>query len=401
MARIITSLASLIAMGSTLVLPIYPEGIDPLILAFLGMAGIGAVFGLADRRSRHELAVMAPWAAALLLGVLIGSLHHGEALQAVEDVLPYLLFVMGLVAGRGTGSPRRLLQVCLFVCVADSVVSLWLMESFAAGVRSTFTYYKITAGLPLVGLYLAAILRETPEPGAPKKPWDWLVHAACVVMLVLGIVFSISRGMLLGTLMAIAISGYVRRPSQALLIATLALVGLLVWSSAFSEFGNEYLRFGQGGTIEGRFREVEVAWEGFIAAPMFGQGLGALADVDGFKKAFVHNMAAYHLWKFGLVGSGLIVVPLVIIARELRGHKRSLRAHALGAAAGIIGYLVTCAAYKTYYLVWIYGAVIGASLSHFAEWRDRMQASGVAGGTPNARETLARPSPRRGSAAPS
>jgi hypothetical protein len=392
MARIITTLATLIAMGSTLVLPIYPEGIDPLILAFLAMAAIGAVFGLADRRARHELAVMAPWAVALLLGVLVGSLHHGEALQAIEDVLPYLLFVMGLVAGRGMGAPRRLLQLGLLVCVGDSVISLWLMESFGAGVRSTFTYYKITAGLPLVGLYLAAILRDTPEPGVPKTASTWVVHAVCVAMLVLGIVFSITRGMLLGALMAVAISGYVRKPSQALMVATVALFGLVVWSSAFAELGVEYLRLGQEGTIQGRFREVEIAWEGFVAAPLFGQGLGALADVDGFKKAFVHNMAAYHLWKFGLIGSGLIVVPLVVIARELRGHKRSLRAHALGAAAGILGYLITCAAYKTYYLVWIYGAVVGASLSHFAGWRDRVQAAAATPG----RETLARgtkPSP--------
>lgn len=389
MARIITTLATLLAMGSTLALPIYPEGIEPLILAFLGCAAVGAVFGLADRRARHEFAVMAPWAVALLLGVLVGSLHHGEALQAVEDVLPYLLFVMGLVAGRGTGAPRRVLQLGLFVCVADSVISLALMESFATGVRSTYTYYKITAGLPLVGIYLAAILRDTPEPGAPKPPWAWLVHAVCVVMLVLGLVFSVTRGMLLGALIAVAISAYVRRPSQALMVATVALVGLVVWSSAFAELGVEYLRLGQEGTIQGRFREVEVAWEGFVAAPLFGQGLGALVDVDGFKKPFVHNMAAYHLWKFGLVGSGLIVVPLIIITRELRGHRRSLRAHSLGAAAGVIGYLITCAAYKTYYLVWIYGAVVGTSLSHFAGWRDRMRASAT---TPS-RETIARATP--------
>lgn len=377
MARIITSLATLIALGSTLILPIYPDGVDPTILGFMAMAAIAAVFGLADRSARHELAVMAPWALALLLGVLVGSLHHGESQQAVEDALPYFLFVMGLVAGRGAGAPRRILQLGLWVCVIDSVISLWMMDSFAPGVRSTFNYHKITAGLPLVGLYLAGILRHTPMPDAGQpagsrsrwQAWSWMWHLAFVLILVLGIVFSITRGMLLGALLMIAISGYVRRPSQALMLVALALVLLLVWSSAFAEFGVEYLRLGQEGTIAGRFREVEVAWEGFVDAPMFGQGLGALADVDCFKKAFVHNMAAYHLWKFGLVGSGLLLVPLVVIARELRPHRRALRGYALGAAVGIGGYLVTCAAYKTYYLVWIYGAIIGASLTHFAQWR--------------------------------
>ena len=374
MARIITTLSTLLGLGMTLVLPIYPEGIEPLILAFMIACAVAAVFGLADRSARHELAVMAPWALALLLGVLVGSLHHGESLQAIEDVLPYLLFVMGLVAGRGAGAPRRILQLGLWVCVIDSVISLWLMESFTAGVRSTFTYYKITAGLPLVGLYLAAVLRETPEPHAQRRHRAWLGQAILVTTLVLGLVFSVTRGMMLGGLLMVALSSYIRRPSQSLLFAALALLGLLAWSSAFAEFGVQYFRLGQEGTIVGRFREVEVAWEGFVAAPLFGQGLGALADVDGFKKAFVHNMAAYHLWKFGLVGSTLLVLPLVAIARELRTHNRSLRGHALGAAAGVVGYLVTCAAYKTYYLVWIYGAVVGASLSHFSGWRLRMKA---------------------------
>lgn len=382
MARIITTLATLLALASTLVLPIYPEGIDPTILAFLGLTGLAALFGLVDRAARRELAMMAPWALAALIGVLVGSLHHGEALQAVEDTLPYALFVMGLVAGRGAGAPRRILVVGLWVCVIDSAISLWLMDSFAPGVRSTFTYHKITAGLPLVGLYLAAVLRDTPEPDGRRHPWRWLWHAGFVLILVLGMLFSITRGMLLGALLMTAISGYVRRPSQALLFSVVALLGLLAWSSAFAEFGVEYLRLGQEGTITGRFREVEVAWQGFVDAPLFGQGLGALADVDGFKKAFVHNMAAYHLWKFGLVGSTLLVLPLVAIARELRPYKRSLRAYAIGAGAGIAAYLVTCAAYKTYYLVWIYGAIIGASLTHFAAWRARTRAAAPTGASP-------------------
>jgi O-antigen ligase len=274
------------------------------------------------------------------------------------------LFVLGLVAGRGIGSPRLALRVGLLVCVVDAIVSLYLMDEFGPGMRSTFNYFKITAGLPLVGLYLAAVLRETSAPGERRH---WMVHAAIVLLLVVGIVLSVSRGMLLGWLLGLAIATYVRKPSQALLGVTAVLVGMLLWSSAFAEVGVEYLRLGQEETITGRFREVEAAWDGFVAAPMFGEGLGALVEVDGFRKAFVHNMAAYHLWKFGLVGCVLLLLPLFAIGRELRRSPRRLRALAIGAAAGIIGYLVTCAAYKTYYLVWIYGVVIGTSLTYFGE----------------------------------
>jgi len=306
---------------------------------------------------------------------LVGSIHHGESQQAVEDALPYALFVLGLVAGRGVGHPRMVLQIALWACVIDSVVSLWLMESFEAGVRSTYTYYKITAGLPLVGIYLAGLLRETPPPGDRKPTRAWLVHAVLVMVMVAGIIFSVTRGMLLGWFIGIVVASYVRKPSHALMGLTVVLVGLLIYSSAVAELGTEYLRLGQESTIEGRFREVEEAWEGFVAAPMFGQGLGATIDVDGFHKAFVHNMAAYQLWKFGLVGNALMVVPLFALVREVGPARRRLRALALGGGASMLAYLVTCAAYKTYYLVWVLGAVVGVSLSYFELLRARERAA--------------------------
>ncbi|MBC8067968.1 MAG: hypothetical protein IAG13_06505, partial [Deltaproteobacteria bacterium] len=318
MARIITTLTTVLALAMTVVLPIYPEGIEPVIAAFLGLCGVAAVFGLGDRRARYELAIMAPWAAAIVLGILVGSMHNGESQQAVEDALPYALFVIGLVAGRGVGNPQLVLRVALWACVVDSVVSLYLMESFAPGMRSTYTYYKITAGLPLVGLYLAAVLRDTADQPRSQGA-AWLVHAAIVAVMIAGIVFSVTRGMLIGWVLGMVVSSYVRKPSHALMGLCVVLLALLAYSSAFAEFGTEYLRFGQGTTIEGRFREVEEAWEGFVAAPMFGQGLGATVDVDGFRKAFVHNMAAYQLWKFGLVGNALLVLPVIAVLRELRG----------------------------------------------------------------------------------
>jgi hypothetical protein len=375
MARLITTLATALALALTVVLPIYPEGITPEIAAFLGLCGIAALFGLADRKARYELAIMAPWGAAIVLAILVGSVHNGESQQAIEDALPYALFVIGLVAGRGIGSPRLVLRVALWACVVDSVVSLYLMESFAPGMRSTYTYYKITAGLPLVGLYLASVLRETAEPAARRKSWAWLVHLAIVVVMIAGIVFSVTRGMLLGWILGAVVTSYVRKPSQALMGLCVALLALLAYSSTFAEFGTEYLRFGQETTIEGRFREVEEAWEGFVDAPMFGQGLGATIEVDGFRKAFVHNMAAYQLWKFGLVGNALLVVPLFAVLRELRHTRRRLRAFALGGSISLLAYLVTCAAYKTYYLVWMLGAVVGTSLTFFELVRERERAA--------------------------
>lgn len=368
MARKITTLAVLAGLVLTIDLPIYPEGMEPLIGVFLGLAALGWLFGMTDRRSRFELVIMAPWAAALLLAFLVGSLNNGESQQALEDALPYGLFMLGLVGGRGAGEPRRLLRVAFWVCVADTAVSLWLMDSFAAGVRSSYNYYKITAGLPIVGIYLGRVLHVTNT--SPRTLLASGLHIGLIAFLAAGVVFSITRGMMLGALLSLAVAEYVRRPSQAILGSTVLLLGLLAYSSAFAEFGVEYLRLGQESTIEGRFREIESAWEGFVSSPLFGQGLGSLVQADGWKKAFVHNVLAYHLWKFGLVGSCLLVLPLFAIARELRSTSRILRGLALGAGLGCFAYLVTCAGYKTYYLVWIYGVVIGASLSYFEELRE-------------------------------
>jgi len=149
----------------------------------------------------------------------------------------------------------------------------------------------------------------------------------------------------------------------------------LAWSSVLIDMGEKYLRLGASGTIEGRFDEIETAWATFLRYPLLGAGLGATFNVEGFHKAFVHNMAAYHLWKFGLVGSAILAMPLFVVGRQLGGASRTERAIALGGAVSCIAYLVTCAAYKTYYLVWTYGVVAGATLSWLAAARQHRRAS--------------------------
>ncbi len=362
-SEMVTSAIVICGVLLTLVLPIYPEGITPLIVLFLALAGLGAFMGLMRRAARRELLVLSPWIMALMLAVLVGSLRQGEARQAIEDTLPYLLFIAGMVAGRGSSRPRAILIAALLVCAADSLVSLSRMPSFGVGVRSTYNYFKITAGLPLVGLYLSSLLRFTDPQGRNPSLLARPGHLLLYTVMVVGLFASVSRGMILGFILGLIITAYIRRPSQMLLVSLLVAIGLVAWSSMFLEMGEKYLRLGSSGTIRGRFEEIESAWETFLAYPLLGAGLGATFVVEGFHKAFVHNMAAYHLWKFGLLGSAVLAMPLIIIGRQLRQASRDERAIAIGGALAVIAYLVTCAAYKTYYLVWLYGVVSGASLS--------------------------------------
>ncbi len=373
----VTSAIVIFGVLLTLVLPIYPQGIEPLIALFLALAGAGAAMGLMRRAARRELLVLSPWLFALLLATLVGSVRQGDGQQAIEDSLPYLLFMMGIAAGRGAARPRAILAATLLVCVGDSLMSLYMMPSFEAGIRSTYNYFKITAGLPLVGLYLSTLLRHTDpagrRPSLPSRPLHLVIYA----LLMVGLFASVSRGMILGFFIGLIVTAYIRRPSQMLLLSLVACLVLLAWSSLFLEVGEKYLRLGSSGTIEGRFDEIESAWATFLRYPLFGAGLGATFEVEGFQKAFVHNMAAYHLWKFGLVGSGILALPLFVIARQLGGATRTERAIAIGGALSCIAYLVTCAAYKTYYLVWTYGVVAGATLSWLATLRQRRLAAAV------------------------
>ena len=369
----ITRLMVIAGLVLTLVLPIYPTGVSLDIAAFFGLASMAALFALTHRAARRELMVIAPWFLALLVAMFVGAFHGTDAQQAIEDTLPYILFVMGLLAGRGLSKPRQVLVVTLAVCVIDAMISLWKIPQWGPGIRSTFTYWKITAGLPLVGMFVSSLLRHTDPQGRNPSLRQRPFHALLYVIMFVGMMATVSRGMMLGWLIAITVTAYIRKPSQVLGGAIVITLAFLVYSSVFEDFGTRYLRAGQAGTIGERFHEIETAWNTFVANPLFGAGLGDSFEIHGVHKSYVHNMAAYHLWKFGLLGSAMLILPLWVISTQLRSNARAVRAIAIGGSLGVIAYLVTCAAYKTYYLVWIYGVVAGATLSWLAAWRWRRQ----------------------------
>jgi hypothetical protein len=368
---VITRTMVIVGLALTLLLPIYPEGISLDIAAFFGLAVMGAAAGLAHRAARRELLVVSPWLLALLIGMLVGSFHNSETLQAVEDSLPYILFVLGLLGGRGSTRPRGVLVVTLWVCAIDSLVSLWMVPEFGPGIRSTYTYWKITAGLPLVGMYASSLLRHTDPRGRPAALRNNPLHLVLYTVMFIAMVASVSRGMILGWVLAIVVTAYIRKPSQVLAGGIAIALAFVVYSSVFADLGARYLRADQSGTIGVRVHELDTAWRTFVDNPLFGAGLGSTFEIDGTLKSYVHNMAAYHLWKFGLVGSAMLTLPLWVISTQLRANSRELRAIAIGGGLSVLAYLVTCAAYKNYYLVWIYGVVSGATLSWLATWRQR------------------------------
>jgi len=356
---VFTTLLAAAAMLLTLALPTFPDGLTIPIVGFLGLVGLAGLGGFVRAgAARAELALLAPWVVALALGLMVGLVRGNPLSQALEDALPYVLFALGLCAGRGAARPSLLLGVILLVCVVDGVISLLLMPSFDLGrVRSTFNYFKVIAGHLLVGVYCAAFLHRQARGRLQRG-----LLAAALAALVLAIVATVSRGMVLGLVLGLLTALHVRRPAYGLLVGGAgALLVLLFTASAF-DLGAQYLRLGNQATVDGRVREIGLCLEYFVRMPVFGAGLGAEFVVDGFVVSYVHNMLAYHLWKFGLVGSALFAMPVWGLARQALRLTGPLRATILGGAVSMLVYLVTAAAYKSYFLVPMLGMTIGASL---------------------------------------
>lgn len=353
----LATLAVLCGLALTLALPIYPDGVTPMIGLFLGLCVVGGIAGQVRRPARQLFVLLLPWGFALLLAFLIGGLRGAAPRQALEDVLPYALFAGGLWAGRGASNPRKVLQVALAVCLADTLVSLWRMPSFEPGMRSTYFYFKITAGLPIVGLYIVGLFYAT----ARRRRLVFSVVLATI--LCLGIVMSVSRGMIIASVFGLVVAAHVRKPSLLWLFGIAVAFVVVVYASTLADVGERYFRLGQASTVDGRFREIRAALGAFAEHPLFGSGLGTNLEVDGVPVAYVHNVLAYHLWKFGLFGCAALALPLLAMGQSLWRANIATRAVCLGCVAAVGAYLATSAAFKTYYLVWIYGVVAGAGLT--------------------------------------
>lgn len=355
----LTTLFAAAAMALTLALPTFPEGLTIPITMFLGFVGLAGLGGfLRSSAARAQLSLLVPWVVALVLGVGVGTIRGNPLGQALEDALPYVLFALGLCAGRGASRPKLLLTAVLGVCLADGVLSLVRMPSWDFGrLRSTYYHFKVIAGHPLVGVYCAALLHRTSRSRLVRG-----LCAAALAVLVLAVIATVSRGMVLGLCLGALTAVYVRRPARGMLVLGAAVLVATVSAATLMDLGVQYLRLGNQATVDGRVREIAECLDTFVRMPVFGAGLGAELVIDGFYVSYVHNMLAYHLWKFGLVGSTLFALPVISLARQALRTPRPLRATILGGAVSVLVYLVTAASYKSYFLVPMVGMVVGASL---------------------------------------
>ena len=372
-----TALLAAAAMLLTLALPTFPDGLSPAIVAFLGMVGLAGIGGgLRSHAARAQLVFFLPWLVALLVAFFVGVLRGAPMMQAMEDALPYVLFVLGLTAGRGAGAPRLILAAIFGVALFDGFVSLWRMPSFDLSVvRSTYTSHKVIAGHLLIGITIASLLRLLTPPARSLRRRFFTVAAA---LLVVAVIATVSRGMLLGLSVGLVAAVYLRRPVGGLSLSLFAALVGAVFAGTFWELGEQYLRLGSSATVDGRVREINLCLEVFLDHPALGAGLGDEILVDGFYVSYVHNLVAYHLWKFGMFGSALLTIPFIPLVRQALRAPPHLRPTIVGGALSIGLYLVTAASYKSYFLVPMIGLSVGAVLSMLVSERERAR-----GGAPN------------------
>ncbi|MBA3548177.1 MAG: hypothetical protein H0T76_16975 [Nannocystis sp.] len=354
-----TTLFAAAAMALTLALPTFPDGLTIPITLFIGLVGLGGLGGfLRSSVARTQLALLVPWAFALALGVAVGTIRGNPLGQAIEDALPYVLFTLGLCAGRSVSRPLVVLWVVLVVCVADGVISLVRLPSWDIGhVRSTYNHFKVIAGHLLVGVYCAAFLARLTHSRVARG-----LCAAALAILLVSIVATASRGMLLGLGLGLVTALYMRRPARGILFTGAAVVLGIVFATGLMDLGTQYLRFGNQGTVDSRVDEIEECLAAFLRMPVLGAGLGAEFIIEGRHVSYVHNMVAYHLWKFGLFGSTLFALPVLSLARQALRTPHMLRATIFGGAVSVLVYVTTAASYKSYFLVPMVGMVVGASL---------------------------------------
>jgi len=354
-----TTFFAVAAMALTLALPTFPDGLTIPITMFLGLVGLAGLGGfLRSKPARTQLALLVPWVIALVLGLAVGTIRGNPLAQAVEDALPYVLFTLGLCAGRAVSRPRWVLWVVLAVCVLDGVISLVRLPSWDIGrVRSTYNHFKVIAGHLLVGVYCAAFLARLSQSRVART-----LCAASMAILLLSVVATASRGMLLGLALGLVTALYMRRPARGILFTGAAIVVGVVFATALMDLGVQYLRLGNQGTVDSRVDEIGECLDAFRRMPVFGAGLGAEFIIEGRYVSYVHNMLAYHLWKFGLVGSTLFALPVLSLARQALRTAPLLRATIFGGAVSVLVYVVTAASYKSYFLVPMLGMVVGASL---------------------------------------
>jgi len=308
-----------------------------LELATLALIGTWSLWRLVPSKPRIEPLMMLMW--GYILTTAVSALYSAFPMLALARAVELVIIgtVIQLVSSQGTFSTiTRLLHAWVGLMSLSIVAGLAYVAPTTGPQVGRFTWlavHSVSAGsmlaisVPIVfGLWLAA--------GRRPLPWPRWVYGGLLVMQLVFLLLTRTRGSIGGALVALAVMAWLSSGRKA---RPELILGSLIAGGAFSlVFGRQILEFltrgetvDQIGTFNRRTEIWSLAWDSFLQRPFFGLGFnsakGVFFDETGLGGA--HNSVINVMIDVGLAGliwwTALIVAALVLLGRLRRVERRS------------------------------------------------------------------------------
>ena len=308
-----------------------------LELATLALIGTWSLWRLVPSKPRIEPLMMLMW--GYILTTAVSALYSAFPMLALARAVELVIIgtVIQLISSQGTFSTiARLLHGWVTLMSLSIVAGLAYAAPTTGPQVGRFTWlavHSVSAGsmlaisVPIVfGLWLAA--------GRRPLPWPRWVYGGLLVMQLVFLLLTRTRGSIGGALVALAVMAWLSSGRKA---RPELILGSLIAGGAFSlVLGRQILEFltrgetvDQIGTFNRRTEIWSLAWESFLERPFFGLGFnsakGVFFDETGLGGA--HNSVINVMIDVGVAGliwwTALIVASLVLLGRLRHIERRS------------------------------------------------------------------------------
>ena len=308
-----------------------------LELLALALVGTWSLWRLVPSKPQIEPLMMLMW--GYILTTAASALYSAFPMLALARAVELIIIgtVIQLISSQGTfGTINRLLHGWVALISLSIVAGLAYVAPTTGPQEGRFTWlsvHSVTAGsmlavsVPILfGLWLAA--------GRRPLPWPRWIYGGLLVLHVVFLLLTRTRGSIGGALVALAVMAWLssgRRARPELVLSSLIAGG--AFSLAFGRQILEFLTRGetvdQIGTFNRRTEIWALAWESFLERPFFGLGFnsakGVFFDETGLGGA--HNSVINVMIDVGLAGLIwwvlLVVSSLVLLGRLRRIERRS------------------------------------------------------------------------------
>ncbi|WP_137771825.1 MULTISPECIES: O-antigen ligase family protein [unclassified Microbacterium] len=345
-------IARVVLVGSVTYLVLLPVGHTAVLTGVLGLLGISsaALVFLESRRLSRELWVPASLSLAIIVfGAVVGLGNEGWSHSLIAWVAAPVLFWVWAVA-LDARTVRLVLVAVAAATVALSAVTIGVAGSGLLPIGYQFAnvsvhgqwfgavvgMYGMSSFIALAPMWVTALFFR----GRPFLPPWWLVLLAAVGSL-LSTVVSSRRAVLAGVVIApiVVLICYLATRDRsvplflsrkamltavigACVAAVAVVLGILSPVGQKAAQGGVALITGSGAGADERLRleQMDELWDGFLASPIWGHGIGA--TIEGYSRSNDRPWSfemQYHLILFqtGIIGVLLLAAVVVFVVRAL------------------------------------------------------------------------------------